>query len=289
MTNKKILIVEDELITAADIRFTLEDIGFEVVGTTATGQNAIDISKEKQPDLVLMDLHLKGKMDGIEAAQEILKSDIKVIFLTGQANQDELNQTSANGASGYITKPFDHKKLKKAVEEALGIDSSDYAEVTPNIINKEPEVKTEPLVEEQTEEDSDEDLEFNKSQYLLVVEDEMITALDIKLKLEDFGYNVVKTVKSGEEAIEVVKNNALDLILMDITLKGDINGIETTRRIKKDYDIPVIYLTANTNKESIEQAINTNPEGYIPKPFDVMELKHTVGIALRKHKAKYDN
>lgn len=289
MTKKKILIVEDELITAADIKFTLKDSGFEVVGTTATGQNAIDISKEKHPDLVLMDLHLKGKMNGLEAAKEILKSDTKVIFLTGQANQEELDQTTANGASGYITKPFDHRKLKKAVQDALGIDSSDYNEITPNIINKEPKIKVEKSVEKKQKEDSEDDLKFNKSQYILVVEDEMITALDIKLKLEDFGYNVIKTVKSGEEAIEVVKNNALDLILMDITLKGDINGIETTRRIKKDYDIPVIYLTANTNKESIEQAINTKPEGYIPKPFDVMELKHTVGVALRKYKSQYSD
>ena len=291
---KKILIVEDELITAADMKFTLEDMGYEVVGTASTGQNAIDIAVEKSPDLVLMDVNLKGKMTGIEASKEIISLNIKVIYLTGQSDPSNL-ATGEKGACGFIMKPFDPKKLKKAVEEALddGTEESSSSQIKypishPISVKKPEKLKPSKKPEKKVKAKDDKELEFNKAQNLLVVEDEMITALDIKLKLEDFGYNVVSTVKSGEEAINVVENNVLDLILMDITLKGDINGIETTKRIKKDHDIPVIYLTANTNRESIEQAINTNPEGYIPKPFDENELKQVVSIALHKHKEKYN-
>ena len=278
----KILIVEDELITATDMRFTLEDMGYEVVGTASTGEKAIEISNNESPDVVLMDVNLKGKMNGIEASKEILALGAHLIFLTGHSDVKSLEQFKGTGASGYVTKPFNPFSLKEAIENALGEENTS-PDINEEDVVEDKSVEDVSVKEDVVEDGFEDDMEFNNSQYILVVEDEMITALDIKLKLEDFGYNVVSTVKSGEEAIEVVDNNDVDLVLMDITLKGDLNGIETTKILKSKYeDLPIIYLTANTNKESTAQAISTNPEGYIPKPFDEVELKYTIGLTLRK-------
>jgi len=118
---------------------------------------------------------------------------------------------------------------------------------------------------------------------ILIVEDESIVALDIKDKLEHLGYNVLAIVSSGERAIEEVKKNQPDLILMDIILKGEIDGIETARQIRKCFDIPIIYLTAHSDEQTLKRAKVTEPFGYIIKPFVDDDLKSAIEIALYKH------
>jgi PAS domain S-box-containing protein len=119
---------------------------------------------------------------------------------------------------------------------------------------------------------------------LLIVEDEGVTALEIQQKVEEWGYSVVDTVSSGEEAIVVALNKRPDLILMDIILKEKITGIEAADIIKNSYDVPIIYLTAYGDEETIENAKITFPQAYLLKPFDDKELKLTIEMALYKHK-----
>ena len=121
---------------------------------------------------------------------------------------------------------------------------------------------------------------------ILIVEDEKVLAMGLKQKLEEFGYQITDLVSSSSQAIESVKKTQPNLILMDIVLKGDIDGIETAKSIVNLYDIPVIYLTAYADDEILEKAEKTCPYGYILKPYKDNELKANIKMALYKHKAK---
>ncbi|MBN2096843.1 response regulator [Candidatus Peregrinibacteria bacterium] len=119
---------------------------------------------------------------------------------------------------------------------------------------------------------------------ILIVEDEGIVAKDLQHMLADMGYKILDVAVSGEEALEKVKKRKPDLVLMDIVLKGKIDGIETTRRLRTFFDIPVIYVTAYGDKEKIERAKTTEPYGYILKPFTKLALKADIEMALYNHK-----
>ncbi|MBW2568790.1 MAG: response regulator [Deltaproteobacteria bacterium] len=119
---------------------------------------------------------------------------------------------------------------------------------------------------------------------ILIVEDEAIVAEDIRSTLQTLGYTISAVVSSGEEAIAKIEEDAPDLVLMDIVLKGDMDGIEAASQIRFRFNIPVVYLTAFTDKKTIERAKLTEPFGYIVKPFEDRELHSTVEMALYKHK-----
>lgn len=119
---------------------------------------------------------------------------------------------------------------------------------------------------------------------ILVVEDEIIISEDIQKKLKKMGYSVPAVVSSGEDAIKKVKENNPDLILMDIIIHGEIDGIETVEKIHSFSDIPVIYLTAYADQTTLERAKITEPFGYLLKPFKERELLITIEMALYKHK-----
>ncbi len=119
---------------------------------------------------------------------------------------------------------------------------------------------------------------------ILIVEDERILAIGMKRKLENAGYTVTGMASSGEEAVENARNTNPDLILMDIVLKGNMDGIEAAQRIINLYNIPIIYITAYADEEILERAMITEPYGYLLKPFKVSELNANIKIALYKHK-----
>ncbi len=118
---------------------------------------------------------------------------------------------------------------------------------------------------------------------LLVVEDELITAQDIKNILIENGYNVPATVRTGEDAIHTAGTVHPDLVLMDIYLPGAIDGVEAARRIKSLYNIPIIYITAHSDEITLQRAKCTGPYGYILKPINRYELYSTIETALYKH------
>jgi two-component system cell cycle sensor histidine kinase/response regulator CckA len=119
---------------------------------------------------------------------------------------------------------------------------------------------------------------------ILVVEDEGIVAEDIQRSLENLGYIVSAVVSSGEGAIIKAEENRPDLILMDIVLKGEMDGIETANQIRSRFNIPIIYITAYTDEKTLERAKTTEPFGYIVKPFESRELFTAVEMALYKSK-----
>ncbi len=119
---------------------------------------------------------------------------------------------------------------------------------------------------------------------VLVVEDETIVAEDIRRTLQKLGYYIPATASSGEAAIKKVEVFNPDLVLMDIMLNGKMDGIEAAEQIRSRYDIPVVYLTAYSDKTTLERAKITEPFGYIVKPFKERELEINIEIALYKHK-----
>jgi len=114
---------------------------------------------------------------------------------------------------------------------------------------------------------------------VLIVEDELLVATDIEESLESLGYSVQKAVVSGQAAIDEVERSLPDVILMDIVLKGEMTGIEAANIIRKKYDVPIVYLTANADFATIEKAKISLPYGYIIKPFTEKDLQTNIEIA----------
>ena len=118
---------------------------------------------------------------------------------------------------------------------------------------------------------------------ILVVEDEGLIADDIRRRLERLGYSVPATASSGEEALELTRAHSFDLVLMDIRLKGEMDGIAVAEQLQRDQRAPVVYLTAHADQDTVSRATATEPFGYILKPIADGNLRSTVQIALYKH------
>ena len=118
---------------------------------------------------------------------------------------------------------------------------------------------------------------------VLVVEDESVVSKDIQESLKGLGYAVCGTASAGEEAIRKAESLQPDLVLMDIVLKGDIDGVEAAETIRSRLHVPVIYLTAYSDEHTLNRAKVTEPSGYILKPFDERELHTTIEVAMYRH------
>ena len=118
---------------------------------------------------------------------------------------------------------------------------------------------------------------------ILLAEDESIAARYLKQSLTRMGYEITGMVQSGEEVIEKVIENTPDLILMDISLSGKVDGISAVKQLHSRFDIPVIYITANTDSEVFKRAKLTDPYAYLIKPYELNQLQNAIEIALFKH------
>ncbi|HEY0976457.1 MAG TPA: response regulator [Flavobacteriales bacterium] len=119
---------------------------------------------------------------------------------------------------------------------------------------------------------------------VLVVEDESIVSKDIQHSLKKLGYNVVGAASTGEQAVQLAMDTVPDIILMDIMLKGEMNGIEAATQIRTETNIPVIFLTAYADESTLNKAKVTQPYGYIIKPFKEIDIHTSIEMALYKHK-----
>jgi len=122
-----------------------------------------------------------------------------------------------------------------------------------------------------------------KGATVLLVEDEAVVALDIASILRQIGYQVPEIQVTGEDAVNAAERLMPDLILMDITLAGDMDGIRAAQEIRKRHDIPLVYLTANADQSTVERARETEPFGYLNKPVSELDLLTNIDTALFKH------
>lgn len=120
---------------------------------------------------------------------------------------------------------------------------------------------------------------------IFVVEDDPNVSTVLTARLESLGYLICGTAESGFEAISGVYRHLPDLVTMDILLKGEMNGIEAAAKISEGSDVPIIFMTCLSDRQVFERAIQTNPFGYIVKPYDINELRSAIEIAIVKHRA----
>jgi len=116
---------------------------------------------------------------------------------------------------------------------------------------------------------------------IFLVEDDDILAKTTEWRVRKLGYEFLGRAANGKEAIESILQLHPDIILMDINLRGETDGVEIAEIIRRQLDIPVIYITVNADKETIARARRTNPKGYIVKPFDDDDLRVAIEIATR--------
>ncbi len=119
---------------------------------------------------------------------------------------------------------------------------------------------------------------------ILIVEDETITGIEIRDHIEELGYEPLGPVAYAEEAVARILDFCPDVILMDITLKGDMDGVQAATEISSSYSCPIIYLTAHSDQVTLDRAKVTEPYGYIVKPINERELHIAIDIALYKHR-----
>jgi CheY-like chemotaxis protein len=117
---------------------------------------------------------------------------------------------------------------------------------------------------------------------ILLVEDDDVIAKVADWRLKNLGYTVCGRATTGAEAMELVVNAKPDLVLMDINIRGDVDGIETAKMIKDGFKIPVVYVTSHSDGPTLDRAKATHPDGFIVKPFDDKDLRVAIQLALKK-------
>jgi DNA-binding LytR/AlgR family response regulator len=120
---------------------------------------------------------------------------------------------------------------------------------------------------------------------ILIVEDEMIIGANISLQLTTLGYEVTGIIPRGEEALEHIRQNQPDIVLLDIQLKGILDGVQIAQLMQTEFDIPIIYLTANGDEANFNRAKATNPHAFISKPFKKLDLKHAIELVINRRQA----
>ncbi len=121
---------------------------------------------------------------------------------------------------------------------------------------------------------------------VLIVEDEGVVALSLQSILTKMGYTVVGNAITGDEAIALARDHRPDVILMDIHIKGSLDGIQTTEKINEFSDVPVIYLTAYADDETVSRAIKTRSHSYLVKPVNQRELYSNIEFAIYKRRSE---
>ena len=127
---------------------------------------------------------------------------------------------------------------------------------------------------------------MNQKTKILIVEDEMIIAANISLQLTELGYEVIGIISRGEEALLHIDQHQPDILLLDINLKGNIDGIETAQIMQKTFDIPIIYLTANADEAHFNRAKTTHPYAFISKPFKKLDLERAIELTINRVKSE---
>jgi CheY-like chemotaxis protein len=118
---------------------------------------------------------------------------------------------------------------------------------------------------------------------VLIVEDETLIAEELREQLSRFGYSVIAAVDSADEGIAIATRERPDLVLMDIRLKGEKDGVQAATEIRRQVDIPIVYVTAYSDRLTVDRARQTEHDAYVLKPFHRRELQSTIEVAMQRH------
>jgi CheY-like chemotaxis protein len=117
----------------------------------------------------------------------------------------------------------------------------------------------------------------------LIVEDETLIAEELRERLSRLGFSVIAAVDSAEEGVAIATSERPDLVLMDIRLKGEKDGVQAAAEIRQRVDVPIVYLSAHSDRQTVERAKQTEHDGFILKPFHRQELQSTIEVAMERH------
>jgi DNA-binding response OmpR family regulator len=117
----------------------------------------------------------------------------------------------------------------------------------------------------------------------LIIEDETLIAEELRVRLSRLGFSVIAAVGSGEEGVAIATRERPDLVLMDIRLNGNKDGVQAAKEIREQFDVPIVYLTAHSDRPTVDRANKTDHDGFILKPFLRRELQSTIEVAVQRH------
>ena len=277
MAKAKILVVEDEAIIAMGIETTLKNQGYEVLYTVSSGEEAIRKVSKICPDLVLMDIELNGRMNGIEATRQIQKLvDIPVVYLTAKTNVTTLQEAKITEPYRYIVKPFDGRSLGIAIEMALCKHKGDGSKIeAESEVGKDSKFTLQfPVATnfDRPKESPETNQEIKTNSLRILVVDDEEAICDILEKFLSSNGNKVKAVNNGKEAIKLIKSEEFDLVLCDIGMP-DVFGYDVIKALNELEKRPKIFI----NTGGGENLKTPDVEGFkvdliVGKPFALPKL-----------------
>ena len=233
MKNARVLIVEDESIVAMVIEHSLKSLGYQITSTVNSGAAAIEKSEADNPDIILMDIVLKGKMDGIEAADRIRsRVEVPIIFLTACSEEQVLKRAKLTLPYGYLIKPFKHRELKATIEMTLYASEADKkrkkTERELEIVNRELEKRVdERTLELKQAKEKAEQANQAKTEFLAIISHELRNPMHHIISYSRFGdekfhevsdekkIHYFKQIKNAANRLTVLLDNILDLAKME--------------------------------------------------------------------------
>jgi CheY-like chemotaxis protein len=282
MPSRRLLIVDPDRRAALDLQRRVRQLGYAVVALATSAQEALDVAAARRPDVVLMEVRLPGPLDSFQAGAQIwMRLGIPVIYVSAHLTARTLQRLWPTAMAGLLGKHTHGRDLRQALEEALDARpaSTPLWRSTIDRLRPHPspaviEPPTEGCPEGQRPEG--EGREMRTSLRILLVEDERLIAADLRLRLRQMGHTVVGTVASGEEAVAHAHRLQPDLVLMDIRLRGRMDGVDAAERIRAQFDMPVVFMSAYTTVDTLTRVWRTQPAGYLSKPFFESQLRQAL-------------
>ncbi|MBT3344421.1 MAG: response regulator [Gemmatimonadetes bacterium] len=228
----KILIVEDEAVVARDIEQTLTRLGFDVVGTAQFANEAVAKVAEHKPDLVLMDISLQGKRDGVEAAQIIdERTQTPIVFLTAHTDKATVARAQGISPAGYLVKPFNRERLRDTINKALGIE--DAAVEQP----------------------------VGKASILLIDDSNYSQAMSLSLLGKQFQVKIASTYPRAQQ---MLKDSKADMIIANID-QADAGRGESLRRLRREakIDTPAVVVSEKFTPQDVQMLKGENVHAFV--------------------------
>jgi CheY-like chemotaxis protein len=256
MAPQRILIVEDERIIGEDVRRRLESWGYDVPAVVTSGEEAIRLAEKHHPDLLLMDIRLRGRMDGVESARRIQEqSNVPVVFATASSDAPSMARASAANPLGFISKPFDDNEMRTVIAKALCRRNIDGSPVQTNGTPVRKSATRMPRV--------------------LVADDNSVNRLVARTMLEKLGC-FVHAVESGLEAVEAFGKAPFDVVLMDCHMPH-MDGYEAANTIRakeaKGGHTVIIAMTADNLPEDRKRCHDVGMDDFLPKPVRLDQMR----------------
>jgi DNA-binding NarL/FixJ family response regulator len=260
----RVLIVEDDHLTALSLRALLDLVGFEIVGTASRVKDALTQAEQTSPEMAIFDVRLAGKRDGIEGAtllRELL--DIPVVLLTARTDTETEARASIARPAAILQKPVPSKVFISAVRKAMQETRATECDWATRQATDRPNSTREGCL----------------LRRILVVEDEPIVAELVASTLTDAGYEVIGIAADECSAVKQAQRADPELVVMDIKLANNSDGVEVARRLQYGRSVSVLFASAYLDRRTIERAATVNPVGFLGKPYSPQSLLQAVAAA----------